>query len=52
MYGIFLVNKDIYDVMEELLSSVVNKSVEILKYTASGGSELKIYLEEFETLIK
>ncbi|KAL4460819.1 hypothetical protein ABPG74_016291 [Tetrahymena malaccensis] len=45
-------NKNIYDVMQEIMSSIMNKSVEILKHSQQGGQTLNDYITEMEQLVK
>ncbi|EAS01246.2 hypothetical protein TTHERM_00147570 (macronuclear) [Tetrahymena thermophila SB210] len=45
-------NKNLYDVMQEIMSSIMNKSVEILKHSQQGGQQLNDYISEMELLVK
>jgi len=38
--------------MQDLVSSIMNKTVEILKYTARGGTQLKEYIDDLDILVK
>lgn len=39
---------DIYDVMNDVMSSVMNKSLEIILVTASGTNSVKEFIEDLE----
>ncbi|KAL4506739.1 hypothetical protein ABPG72_001160 [Tetrahymena utriculariae] len=45
-------NKNLYGVMQEIMSSIMNKSVEILKHSQQGGQQLNEYISEMEQLVK